>query len=316
MSRRNSSRVLALAGLATTFLVCKAFFASSSVPARGSSSNLGGTPPEAMGVPYADFLGQKARSLASSWDLGKHISGKLGALDHRQLQRDDEEDSPLRFQEQRQRGGGRVVAEDEASRPPSEEELQRTANRRVHEPHEPVRLCPECDCLVAGSYAASPSFAVPVPKLEPLRDQILSTRGAAFNTRSVLRYLLHHIPLSSTLDGLFMKDSAISMLLTQQFTCPDALIAHNFTGLSLDKPTLWVYTRTGPAGRLRTWDKREPYMQRHVETIKQYNLLIEREGHLDGSKAQDKQLMWVLVEDDAGTEPGLETLLRESGIRE
>ena len=176
----------------------------------------------------------------------------------------------------------------------------------------PVRLCPECKCDKAGSYAESSSFTVPIPTLEKLRSLVKTSRS--FNDRSLLRYLLHHIQLQSTLDGLYVPDEAISWLLTNHFTCPDNLIAFNFDGLKLDKPTSYIYTRTGPGGKLAKWEDRGRYMKRHVGVIKDYQDLVSAKGFWDGVKGDDRQLLWLVVEDEANLEPQMEVLLRDSGI--
>ena len=178
--------------------------------------------------------------------------------------------------------------------------------------HIPVRLCPDCKCDVAGSYATSSSFSVPVPALESIRASINTSKS--FHNRSLLRYLLHHIQLQSTLAGLFIADESISWLLTNHFTCPDNLIAFNFNRLTLDKPTSYIYTRTGPGGKLSQWTERGRYMQRHVDVIKEYQNLVLTEGFLDGLRGDERQLLWIVVEDDANLEPKMEQLLQDSGI--
>ena len=284
LSTRIPPRLVAVVALVATYLVFQLVFTSN---AESTAEQDDGS--------YSEFLSQKARSLAHSLDFGKQLHKRPSALDERSLEEQQ------------------AVFAQPAPPPPSPEELAARANTRVYSPDEIVRLCPDCDCLVAGAYAADPAFAVPVTRLDPLRERIKTTNS--FHTRSVLRYLLHHIPLSSSIDGIFLKDTTIATLLTQQFTCPDSLISFNFTGLVLDRPTQYVYTRTGPAGRLKTWAQREPYMQRHVDTLHKFQELVEAEGYEHGVPADARQLMWVLVEDDSGTEPGLERLLRDSGIR-
>lgn len=180
----------------------------------------------------------------------------------------------------------------------------------------PVRLCPDCDCTTPGAYANSPAFFTPVPTLEALRKQISKNEGTNWNSPGMLRYLLHKIQLHSVLEGLFLTDEAVAWLLTNQFTCPDMLISYNFTGLAMDKPTSYIYTRTGPGGKLAKWTDRAMYMERHVGVIHEYEKLVKEEGFLDGAKDKDRQLLWLVVEDESQMEPGMEELLRASGIRE
>lgn len=286
MSSRTPSRLLAVLALVGTYLIFQLLFNPDKHASPEEVADDGS---------YANFLSQKARSLASSLDFSKHIHGRLAAVEERSLEEQQ------------------AILARPAATPPTEEELSARANVRIHAPHEAVRLCPDCDCLVAGAYASSPAFAVPVAKLDLLRERIRSS--GSFHTRSVLRYLMHHIPLSSSLDGLFLKDSTIADSLILQFTCPDSLISFNFTGLALDKPTQYLYTRTGPAGRLKTWEQRRPYMDRQVNTLHDFQKLVQADGYEGGVPADARQLMWIVVEDDVSMEPGLERLLRESGIR-
>lgn len=187
------------------------------------------------------------------------------------------------------------------------------AAARIHPTSEAVRLCPTCNCSREGAYANDPAFAIPLPTIENLRMQI-EERGS-FSTMGTLRYLLHHIPLASSLQGLWLPGDVAAGLLKQQLTCPDAIISFNFTGLALDKPTQYIYTRTGPGGRLKTWTDREPYMRRHVETFRDFQEIVATEGYEDGVSMQSRQFLWIMVEDAASIDPGQEKLLRNSGLR-
>lgn len=195
----------------------------------------------------------------------------------------------------------------------TEEEMLADAGKRVHTPRHPVRLCPTCDCKTVGAFLADPAFAIPVPPVAKLREQIRDT--GSFSTRSSLRYLLHNIPLAASLRGVFLQETTVAKQLSQHYTCPDSLISFNFTGLALDKPTQYVYTRTGSGGRLKTWADRKPYMQRHVDMLHGHTDLVSVEGYEGGIPAEARQLVWIIVEDAVKIEPGLEKLLHASGIR-
>lgn len=200
---------------------------------------------------------------------------------------------------------------------PSSHASQYSAERagaRVHLTGEAVRLCPACNCSQEGAYVRDQSFAVPVPTVEDLRSRIEET--GSFGTVSTLRYLLHEIPLASALHGLWLTGNVSTGLLQQQFNCPDSIISYNFTQLALDKPTQYVYTRTGPSGRLKTWADRRQYMQRHVEMLRSFKESVDTEGYEGGVPSGDRQQLWIVVEDSATIEPGLEELLRNSGLRE
>jgi hypothetical protein len=176
----------------------------------------------------------------------------------------------------------------------------------------PVKLCRECQCDVPGSYAASKAFSLPVPSIDELRSII--TKKRTFNTPALLRYLLRTLLLQTTLDGIFLSDNAISQLLANHFTCPDVLISYNFEGLELDKPTSYIFTRTGAGGKLPEWKDRGRYLGRQAKTINKFLDLVHYKGYADGAKADDRQLIWLVVEDDSKMEPQLELLLRDSGI--
>ena len=172
---RFPSRIIALVGLVGTCIM----FQLSIAEGRTSVAE------EDKGS-YSEFLGRKARSLAQTFALTKH-SRDLG-------------------------DGQAVFARPAIAAPmPTPEEVAARDNWRTHSPDEVVRLCPACDCTVAGFYTADPSFTVPISKVQYLRDHLQST--GSFQTRSMLRYLLHHIPLSSSLDGLFLKNNTVATML-------------------------------------------------------------------------------------------------------
>lgn len=177
----------------------------------------------------------------------------------------------------------------------------------------PLRLCPDCDCKKAGSFAASRAALTPLVSREELRGWV--ERTGSFHNPKILKYLLHHILLLPTLEGLFTPEDSIAWLLTAHMTCPDTLISYDFKGLELDKPTSYVYTRTGPGGKLSEWEKRSVYMERHVQMFKDYQDRIDSKGFMDGTRADDRQLLWLVIEDEAMMEPHLEELLRKSGRR-
>jgi hypothetical protein len=206
---------------------------------------------------------------------------------------------------------GREKLFDEQDRAPTGLQLSELEEKEMAL-SEPVRICKECKCDVPGSYAASKAFFLPVPTTDKLRSVITKTRS--FHEPALLRYLSHTILLQSTLEGTFLNENAISELLTNHHTCPDALIAFNFEGLQLDRPTSYIYTRTGPGGKLADWTDRGKYMARQAKTINKHIDMVNRDGYLDGSKAHDRQLLWLVVEDESKMEGKLELLLRESGI--
>lgn len=104
-------------------------------------------------------------------------------------------------------------------------------------------------------------------------------------------------------------------LLVNYFTNPDSLLAYSFKGLRLDTPTLYMYTRTGPGGKLANVEKRIKYFSRHVDTVRAYDDLIAEKGFLDGALPQDRQLIWIVVEDNAQIDSELAAYLKNTSIR-
>lgn len=56
-------------------------------------------------------------------------------------------------------------------------------------------------------------------------------------------------------------------------------------------------------------------MQRHVEVMKEYQKLVAEKGFADGKGKDDRQLLWMVIEDEAVIEKQIEDVLRASGIR-
>lgn len=104
-------------------------------------------------------------------------------------------------------------------------------------------------------------------------------------------------------------------LLVNYFTHPDVLLAYSFKGLRLDTPTLYMYTRTGPGGKLADTTKRIKYFSRHVEAVRGYDELIAEKGFLDGVPPKNRQLLWVVVEDNAQIDLQLAEYLKNTSIR-
>lgn len=170
-------------------------------------------------------------------------------------------------------------------------------------------ICPECDCSVPGYYSLSPRFSTPLPTLA-------ETRKASATKRTIKRYLLSEISHYMWMHPVFTPPTALAPLFQSFFTCPDNLIRLNFNGLEYGKPTTYMYTRTGDGGRLKANERRLRYFQRHIDTLIEYNRIVELEGFFDGAKAQDRQLIWILIEDGEHLNEDLNSLLSSTGLRE
>ena len=177
-------------------------------------------------------------------------------------------------------------------------------------------ICPECNCSMPGSFSLSPRFSsVALPTLQEARHP----RAAK---RTIKRYLSSETQQFLWLHPELLPETATSRLFTSWLTCPDNLISLNFQGLAHGKPTLYMYTRTGDGGRLKATERRLKYFLRHEETVKQYWDLVREGGYSDPVavaqrlQPEDRQLIWILIEDGDHINPTLDTQMRSSGIRE
>lgn len=172
------------------------------------------------------------------------------------------------------------------------------------------QMCPECNTTQPGSYLASASFS----KVDiPTRSE---ARRSKPESPSVARYLLHHIVIEPVMHKIWLSWETAGKLLVNYFTHPDSLLAYSFKGLQLDTPTLYMYTRTGPGGKLANVEKRIKYFSRHVEAVRAYDELIAEKGFLDGVSQRNRQLIWIVVEDNAQIDNELASYLKNTSIRE
>ena len=178
----------------------------------------------------------------------------------------------------------------------------------VQQPRNLESICPECNCTISGSFLLSPQWSQPIPTYEKVRSPRASKAA-------IKRYLINEISNYLWLHPHFLPEKALAPLFSQYFTCPDRLFSLNIDGLQCDKPTLYMYTRTGDGGRLKANEKRMKYFKRHAETITEYNALVEAEGFRDGLKAKDRQLIWIIIEDGDQINGTLDEIMRISGIR-
>ena len=171
------------------------------------------------------------------------------------------------------------------------------------------QLCPNCNSSVPGSYLESLSFTrVALPTG-------VQVRRIESSSPSVARYLLHHIVIEPVMHKIWLKWETCGKLLTTYFTSPDLLLAYSFAGLELDAPTLFMYTRSGPGGKLADTAKRISYFSRHADAVKEYKELIEKEGYLDDLQPSHRQLIWIVVEDNAQINMQLTEYMRNTSIR-
>lgn len=185
-------------------------------------------------------------------------------------------------------------------------------------------ICPECNCSIPGFYSLSPRFSTPLPSLSDIRG--INRKNGIQTTpplhkitkRTLKKYLISEIQHYMWLHPIFTPPTALSPLFQTFFTCPDQLLRLNFNGLQFDKPTIYMYTRTGDGGRLKANERRLRYFQRHIDTLREYNLL-EEQRLLDADTYKDseeqRQLIWIIVEDAEHLNEQVDALLNSTGLR-
>lgn len=173
-------------------------------------------------------------------------------------------------------------------------------------------ICPSCNQTVetVGLYAASEDFGkVPLASREEVRN-VHSSQAIK------KRYLLHHIVLKSVLEKTWMSFESTTGIFNNYFSTPDKLLALSFEGLDLDKPTTYMYTRTGPGGKLHDVTNRVHHLSRHGDTLQHFQELVEIEGYFDGHPKSSRQIIWIVIEDDARIDSHVAAYLESTGQRE
>lgn len=175
-------------------------------------------------------------------------------------------------------------------------------------------LCPSCNstsnATETGIYATADDFSkVPLSSQAEIRSNYASLAAKK-------RYLLHHIVLKSIMDKTWMNAEATADLFKNYFTRPDDLISLSFEGLDLDKPTTYMYTRTGPGGKLHDITKRVHHLSRHGDTLQDFQTLVEEKGYLDGKPKDSRQVLWIVIEDEGIIDPRVSEYLESIGQRE
>ena len=174
-------------------------------------------------------------------------------------------------------------------------------------------ICPSCNASIRGDFAESPSFfTVPLLEHDAMRA-VFVLPGQTAGRAILKRFLIHHIPLAASISGAWLSASAQNVMLNSYFAAPDALLSYNFDGLRLDVPTAYVYTRTG--GKKLDSERRLAFFQMHHDTIRAFQDKIEREGYHNGARAQDRQLLYIIVRDESQIDPELDAFFRKAGLR-
>ena len=175
----------------------------------------------------------------------------------------------------------------------------------------PTLICPTCDPARSGDFAASSYFSsVPLTS----RDEARQALGNPEAHSKVKRYLVHHIPLAAAISKAWMSDKSQNMTLNSYLSAPDNLVSYNFRGLQLDRPTTYIYTRTG--GRKLDVEKRLEYFAMLHETVRKFTQKTQRDGYSDGTSHRERQLVHIVVRDESQLDPAVQQLFEKSSIRE
>lgn len=176
-------------------------------------------------------------------------------------------------------------------------------------------LCPSCNqtsdasATQSGIYATAEDFSsVPLGSPEDVRHKRASIAAKK-------RYLLHHIVLMSIMEKTWMNPESTTGIFKNYFSRPDSLLTFSFDGLDLDKPTTYLYTRTGPGGKLHDINRRVHHLKRHGDTLVQFQELVKQEGYFDGEPQRSRQIIWVVIEDDATIDLRVAAYLESIGQR-
>lgn len=168
-------------------------------------------------------------------------------------------------------------------------------------------ICPTCKCDETGSYLLAP-WTGQLPTLVLLNSPQAQKQDFA-------HYLFHNLFVRSQSDPVPVPDASRLDLYKKFTSCPDTLYSFSFNGLKLHLPTAYAFTRTSRHGRLGAPEKRIRYLTRHADTIKEFYQLVGKEGYHDGVPAKDRQLLWLIIEDDDHINPEIAQWLLASSIR-
>lgn len=169
------------------------------------------------------------------------------------------------------------------------------------------QVCPTCNCEETASYLLSP-WSGQLPTLDLLNSPQATKRDFA-------HYLSHNLFVQSQTDPIPVPDISRLEPYKKFSSCPDTLFSFSFKALKLHLPTAYAFTRTSRHGRLGAPEKRIRYLSRHAGTIKEFYELVRKEGYHDGVPAKDRQMLWLIIEDDDHINPEIAQWLLSSSIR-
>lgn len=166
-------------------------------------------------------------------------------------------------------------------------------------------VCDICDCSTSPPSLSSSSFKS--------RDR---------SSRADLPGLVRNAVLDIQCHGVYSTHTKSLVSLRDLLKDPSSTVQWNLTGLDLNKPTSFMFTKTVPTSvsserNVHDNAERSGYMHRHVETIHKFHKKLQGEWkgkYEDGTLAQDRQILWIIVEDDHVIDPLLAATLAEGRI--
>ena len=170
-------------------------------------------------------------------------------------------------------------------------------------------VCKNCTCRT-GSYLKSKDFSV--RSLESIKESVEGRPLTKADATAIGRTLYHRIILDNLLEPVFTPSDVVVKLFQGALSCPDKMFSYNLEGMNASTPTLYMFTRSGMGGRIGPI--RGKYFDRHAEAVHEYQSLVEEHGHRDGTPANQRQLIWLIIDDDNKLDDDLRERLQSSGI--
>lgn len=162
----------------------------------------------------------------------------------------------------------------------------------------PFVICPQCDETDMNGYARLGLAS--------------SIQGDTMNARLV-RHLERELLLKSWQEPVFMSNDSALGLYRNYLSRPDEMLSLSVNNLTIEKPTMYIYTRTGPSskagqkGRYRGLADHGKSLWRHIRYTRE-------RGFQDGTLASERQILWIVIEDNSRIDPQLTEVLQQSGI--
>jgi hypothetical protein len=140
----------------------------------------------------------------------------------------------------------------------------------------PDAVCNYCDCSTSPPSLLKDHYRGPLRSRDHLSSYI---------RRQILASYCRRIAMSSS--------ASYALINTRRR--PEELVAWNLTSLRLGLPTTYLFTKTHPTSK--TGARRGDYLRRHTEAINRFQANRTMYGYEDGARGEDRQLLYIVVED-------------------